>query len=169
MTVPEDLAVELLGLADRYLLNDLKLLCGFTLARMISVETVCRIVQAADRWDARDSQLRAQCIECAMRRASDRGPLPTAHHTPPPHTPPLTPRSSSTSHPAPPASSLCRFIVENYKEVVSSATYDELTTSPQILLDIAKAVAPSVKKGKNPSPAASSYTPPSKRPKLGSR
>ena len=73
MTVPEDLAVELLGLADRYLLNDLKLLCGFTLARMISVETVCRIVQAADRWDARDSQLRAQCIEYAMRRASDRG------------------------------------------------------------------------------------------------
>ena len=159
MTVPEDLAVELLGLADRYLLHDLKLLCGFTLARMISVETVCRIVQAADRWDARDSQLRAQCIECAMRRASDRG-RPTARtrhrHS---HTPPLTPR----------ASSLCRFIVENYKEVVSSATYDELTTSPQILLDIAKAVAPSVKKGKNPSPAASSYTPPSKRPKLGSR
>ena len=33
VTVPEDLAVELLGLADRYLLNDLKLLCGFTLAR----------------------------------------------------------------------------------------------------------------------------------------
>ena len=159
MTVPEDLAVELLGLADRYLLNDLKLLCGFTLARMISVETVCRIVQAADRWDARDSQLRAQCIEYAMRRASDRGrpTAPTRHrHS---HTPPLTPR----------ASSLCRFIVENYKEVVSSATYDELTTSPQILLDIAKAVAPSVKKGKNPSPAASSYTPPSKRPKLGSR
>ena len=167
MTVPEDLAVELLGLADRYLLNDLKLLCGFTLARMISVETVCRIVQAADRWDARDSQLRAQCIECAMRRASDRG-RPTANHTrhrlthPATHTPPLTPRSSRFLH-------LCRFIVENYKEVVSSATYDELTTSPQILLDIAKAVAPSVKKGKNPSPAASSYTPPSKRPKLGSR
>ena len=157
MTVPEDLAVELLGLADRYLLHDLKLLCGFTLARMISVETVCRIVQAADRWDARDSQLRAQCIECAMRRASDRG-RPTGPHTCHRH-----------SHPAPPASSLCRFIVENYKEVVSSATYDELTTSPQILLDIAKAVAPSVKKGKNPSPAASSYTPPSKRPKLGSR
>ena len=160
MTVPEDLAVELLGLADRYLLNDLKLLCGFTLARMISVETVCRIVQAADRWDARDSQLRAQCIECAMRRASDRGrpTAPTRHRL-----------TSRHSHPAPPASSLCRFIVENYKEVVSSATYDELTTSPQILLDIAKAVAPSVKKGKNPSPAASSYTPPSKRPKLGSR
>ena len=155
--MPEDLAVELLGLADRYLLNDLKLLCGFTLARMISVETVCRIVQAADRWDARDSQLRAQCIEYAMRRASDRG-RPTGPHPCHRH-----------SHPAPPASSLCRFIVENYKEVVSSATYDELTTSPQILLDIAKAVAPSVKKGKNPSPAASSYTPPSKRPKLGSR
>ena len=160
--MPEDLAVELLGLADRYLLNDLKLLCGFTLARMISVETVCRIVQAADRWDARDSQLRAQCIECAMRRASDRG-RPTAHHTRHRLTTRLT-------RPAPPASSsVCRFIVENYKEVVSSATYDELTTSPQILLDIAKAVAPSVKKGKNPSPAASSYTPPSKRPKLGSR
>ena len=91
MTVPEDLAVELLGLADRYLLHDLKLLCGFTLARMISVETVCRIVQAADRWDARDSQLRAQCIECAMRRASDRG-RPTAptrhrHSHPATHTP----------------------------------------------------------------------------------
>ena len=97
MTVPEDLAVELLGLADRYLLNDLKLLCGFTLARMISVETVCRIVQAADRWDARDSQLRAQCIECAMRRVSDRG-RPTAptrhrHSHPATHTPllPLPP------------------------------------------------------------------------------
>ena len=86
--MPEDLAVELLGLADRYLLNDLKLLCGFTLARMISVETVCRIVQAADRWDARDSQLRAQCIECAMRRASDT-PRTTAsaRPTPPPHLP----------------------------------------------------------------------------------
>ena len=97
VTVPEDLAVELLGLADRYLLHDLKLLCGFTLARMISVETVCRIVQAADRWDARDSQLRAQCIECAMRRASDRG-RPTAstlrrHSHPATHTPllPLPP------------------------------------------------------------------------------
>jgi hypothetical protein len=89
VTVPEDLAVELLGLADRYLLNDLKLLCGFTLARMISVETVCRIVQAADRWDARDSQLRAQCIECATRRASDRG-RPTAHHTRHRHSHPAT-------------------------------------------------------------------------------
>ena len=85
----EDLAVELLGLADRYLLNDLKLLCGFALARMISVETVCRIVQAADRWDARDSQLRAQCIECAMRRASDRGGRFDRPHAPPPHTPRL--------------------------------------------------------------------------------
>ena len=81
-------------------------------------------MQAADRWDARDSQLRGQCID---------------------------------------------FIVDNYKEVVSSATYDELSTSPQILLDIAKAVAPSVKKGKGASPAAATYTPPSKRPKLGSR
>ena len=48
----EELAVELLGLADRYLLDGLKLLCGFTLARMVSVESVSRIILAADRCDS---------------------------------------------------------------------------------------------------------------------
>ena len=89
MTVPEDLAVELLGLADRYLLNDLKLLCGFTLARMISVEAVCRIVQAADRWDAatRSCARSASSARCdAPRTAAGDLTAHTRHR--------LTPRAS---------------------------------------------------------------------------
>jgi hypothetical protein len=61
--VPEELAVELLGLADRYLLAGLKQLCGFTLEKMIAVDTVARIIQAAERWDAAEGQLKTRCME----------------------------------------------------------------------------------------------------------
>jgi len=94
--VPEELAVELLGLADRYLLEGLKLLCGFTLARMVSVETVSRILQAADRWDSPGSQLKRDCMA---------------------------------------------FVKANYEEVVSHPVFEELTSSPHLLLEIARAAA----------------------------
>jgi len=63
VVVPEELAVELLGLADRYLLSGLKQLCGFTLARMVGVDTVARIIQAAERWDTPSGPLKALCLE----------------------------------------------------------------------------------------------------------
>jgi len=63
VNVPEEIAVELLGLADRYLLDALKLLCGFALQRMVSVESVARILLAADRWDTRGSRLKALCMD----------------------------------------------------------------------------------------------------------
>ena len=91
--VPEDLAVELLGLADRYLLDGLKLLCGFTLARMVSVETVARIIQAADRWDAPRSQLKQLCMD---------------------------------------------FILANYEQVVTHSVFEELSSSPHLLLEITR-------------------------------
>ena len=100
--VGEELAVELLGLADRYLLDGLKLLCGFTLARMVSVESVSRIIMAADRWDSprhgggTPSQLKQRCLE---------------------------------------------FILDNYAQVAAAPTYEELTTSPHLMLEIARAVA----------------------------
>ena len=100
--VGEELAVELLGLADRYLLDGLKLLCGFTLARMVSVESVSRIIMAADRWDSprqgggAPSQLKQRCLE---------------------------------------------FILDNYAQVAAAPTYEELTTSPHLMLEIARAVA----------------------------
>jgi len=94
--VPEELAVELLGLADRYLLSGLKLLCGFTLQKMITVDTVVRIIQAADRWDAPSSQLKSRCMD---------------------------------------------YILTNYEAVVSHAVFDELGTSPQLLLEIVRAAA----------------------------
>ena len=98
--VPEEFAVELLGLADRYLLDGLKLLCGFTLARMVSVDTVSGIIQAADRWDKPGSQLKQLCLD---------------------------------------------FILANYEEVAQSPTFAELATSPHLLLEITRAVAPLVK------------------------
>lgn len=94
--VPEELAVELLGLADRYLLSGLKLLCGFTLEKMIGVDTVVRIIQAADRWDTPTGQLKAHCME---------------------------------------------YILANYEAVVSHSVFDELASSPQLLLEILRAAA----------------------------
>jgi len=61
--VPEELAVELLGLADRYLLRGLKQLCGFALEKMITVQSVARIIMAAEQWDADGGQLKARCME----------------------------------------------------------------------------------------------------------
>jgi hypothetical protein len=94
--VPEDLAVELLGLADRYLLDGLKQLCGFTLEKMVAVETVARIIQAAERWDAPDGQLKGKCME---------------------------------------------YILNNYEAVVGHPVFEELASSPQLLLEITRAAA----------------------------
>lgn len=58
---PKD-AMDLLALADQYMLDGLKLLCGFALKRTISVETVSRIIQAADRYDCVGSELKAECL-----------------------------------------------------------------------------------------------------------
>ncbi|EOD26324.1 hypothetical protein EMIHUDRAFT_450242 [Emiliania huxleyi CCMP1516] len=102
VAVPEELALELLGLADRYLLEGLKLLCGFTLTRMVSADTVAPILQAADRYDSPSSQLKAHCMQ---------------------------------------------FVLSNYEAVVNSPSFEELTSSPQLLLAVtraaAKVVAPS--------------------------
>ncbi len=94
--VPEELAVELLGLAERFLLDGLKLLCGFTLARMVAVDTVSRIYQAADRWDAPGGQLKHLCME---------------------------------------------FILNNYEAVVSHPVFEELVSSPHLLLEITRAAS----------------------------
>jgi len=71
----------------------LKLLCGFTLARMVSVETVSRIIQAADRWDAPRSQLKQLCME---------------------------------------------YILANYEQVVTHPVFEELLSSPHLLLEISR-------------------------------
>lgn len=93
--MPEELAVELLGLADRYLLNGLKQLCGFTLEKMIAVDTVARIIQAAERWDSPEGQLKGRCME---------------------------------------------YILTNYEAVVAHPVFEELASSPQLLLEITRAV-----------------------------
>ena len=117
--VPDELAVELLGLADRYLLDGLKLLCGFTLARMVSVETVARIIQAADRWDVDRSQLKQLCMD---------------------------------------------FILANYEQVVTHPVFEELSSSPHLLLEITRAairiLAPATS-----IPGPATYTRPGKRPR----
>ena len=107
--VPEEVAVELLGLADRYLLDGLKLLCGFTLARMVGVDTVAGVIQAADRWDKPGSQLKQLCLD---------------------------------------------FILAHYEEVAQSPTFAELATSPHLLLEITRAVAPLVKSSSSPGGAS---------------
>ena len=112
--VPEELAVELLGLADRYLLNGLKHLCGFTLEKMIGVDTVARIIQAAERWDSEDGQLKKRCMD---------------------------------------------YILNNYEAVVGQDVFEELENSPQLMLEIMRAVARIV----GPAPASSTPTRPSKR------
>lgn len=121
--VPEDIAVELLGLADRYLLSGLKLLCGFTLARMVSVETVARIIQAADRWDSRHSQLKRLCMD---------------------------------------------FILANYKDVVVHPVFEELTSSPHLLLEITRRAIRIIASTPNAGQAEDSITctpRPAKRPR----
>tara|TARA_B100000524_G_scaffold311955_1_gene188725 strand:- start:198 stop:776 length:579 start_codon:yes stop_codon:yes gene_type:complete len=105
VVVPQELAVELLGLADRYLLEGLKLLCGLTLARMISVELVTRILCAADCHDMTGSQLKQQCLD---------------------------------------------YIAENYHTVVGHPNFTELETSPHLLTEIARAVAPRVDETRQP-------------------
>ena len=92
--VPEEFAVELLGLADRFLLGGLKQLCGFTLARMVAVDTVALIIQAAERWDAPKSALKALCLD---------------------------------------------FILSHYEACVSHPVFEELQSSPQLLLEITRA------------------------------
>jgi len=107
--VPEELAVELLGLADRYLLDGLKLLCGFTLAKMVSIDSVSRILQAADRWDSPSSALKQKCMD---------------------------------------------FVLQNYEGVVCNPIFEELASSPHLLLEITRA---SVQIVKQPSQQWASY------------
>ncbi len=94
--VPAELAIEVLGLADRYLLPGLKLLCGFSLRRMVSIDSVVRILLAAERWDAPLSDLHAHCMD---------------------------------------------FLLAHFDEVVHSSTFDELASSPQLLLQVTRAAA----------------------------
>jgi hypothetical protein len=100
--VPEELAVELLGLADRYLLEGLKQLCGFALAKMVAVDNVARIIQAAERWDAPGGQLKALCME---------------------------------------------YILSHYETVVCHPVFEELASSPQLLLEITRAATRIVSPG----------------------
>ena len=121
--IPDELAVEVLGLADQYLMDGLKQMCGFTLARMVSVDSVSRIIQAADRWDAPTSQLKQRCLD---------------------------------------------FILSNYKTVVMSPVFQELESSPHLLLEISRAAATIVNKPQAGSPWPGSFdsTPASKRQRL---
>ena len=96
VVVPSELAVELLGLADRYLLDGLKQLCGFTLEKMVGVESVSRIIQAAERWDSPDGMLKSRCLD---------------------------------------------YILDNYEAVVAHPVFEELASSPQLLLEITRAAA----------------------------
>jgi len=68
---------------------------------MVSVDTVSRIMQAADRWDTPASQLKAHCLA---------------------------------------------YVIEHYEAVVHSAAFEELTSSPHLLLAVtreaAKLIAP---------------------------
>ena len=122
--VPEELAVELLGLADRYLLEGLKQLCGFTLAKMVGVDTVARIIQAAERWDAPGGQLKALCMQ---------------------------------------------YILENYEAVVSHPVFEELASSPHLLLEISRAAAPLVERVPPPVSSGGSSGSGSWRPNKRSR
>ena len=102
VVVPSEIAVEVLGLADRYLLDGLKQLCGFTLEKMVGVDTVARIIQAAERWDSPGGQLKGRCLE---------------------------------------------YILKNYEHVVANPVFDELASSPQLLLEITRAAAKIVTPG----------------------
>ena len=63
---------------------------------MVAVETVARIIQAAERWDAPDGQLKGKCME---------------------------------------------YILNNYEAVVGHPVFEELASSPQLLLEITRAAA----------------------------
>mmetsp|Transcript_13318 Transcript_13318/g.35535 ORF Transcript_13318/g.35535 Transcript_13318/m.35535 type:complete len:576 (+) Transcript_13318:113-1840(+) len=107
--VDADMAIELLALADQYMLRGLKLTCGFALRRSITVESVSRIMQAADRYDCDGSELKNQCLN---------------------------------------------FIMQNYQQVVASPTWEELAHSPQLLLQITRALASAGKEANTVSPPA---------------
>ena len=81
--VPEELAVELLGLADRYLLSGLKQLCGFTLEKMVGVDTVARIIQAAERWDSPEASSRRAAWSTSSRIMRPSSPTPYLRSSPP--------------------------------------------------------------------------------------
>ena len=76
---------------------------------MVSVETVGCILQAADRWDAPGSRLRALCMD---------------------------------------------FILANYEVVVGSPVYEELQSSPHLLVEISRAAVEIVKGGEGGGEAA---------------
>mmetsp|Transcript_17262 Transcript_17262/g.50146 ORF Transcript_17262/g.50146 Transcript_17262/m.50146 type:complete len:573 (-) Transcript_17262:270-1988(-) len=68
--VEPDMAIELLALADQYMLEGLKITCGFALRRSITVESVSRIIQAADRFDCTRSELKDQCLKFILKNYS---------------------------------------------------------------------------------------------------
>jgi len=69
--IEAEMAPELLALADQYMLPGLKMLCGFALRRSISVETVIRIYQSADRFDCPGSELKEQCLAFVLGNYQD--------------------------------------------------------------------------------------------------
>ena len=120
MAAPHHTCVQLLGLADRYLLSGLKQLCGFTLEKMVGVDTVARIIQAAERWDAPEGQLKGRCMD---------------------------------------------YILTNYEAVVAHPVFEELASSPQLLLEITRAAARIVG-SPSPTVSPSPLSRPNKRPRL---
>lgn len=85
----------------------------------MGVETVSRIIQAAERWDAPEGQLKRRCMD---------------------------------------------YILQNYEAVVAHPFFEELASSPQLLLEITRAAARIV----SPSPGGPTPSPhsrPNKRPR----
>ena len=171
--VGEELAVELLGLADRYLLDGLKLLCGFTLARMISVESVINIFMAADRWDTPrhagaggTSQLKQRCLDYILAHYKEARTARAKVAPPPPPTPPSACPPCLCPCMAPlvarlrwRACSAAKVVavrclaasgglhcvaVALPAQVAAAPAFEELTTSPHLLLEISRAAAPLV-------------------------
>ena len=82
--------------------HDLKLLCGFTLARMISVETVCHRAGGGPLGCARLAAARA------VHRVRDATRLGPRAADGPPHTPPTLTRDPPATHTPPPSAPLHR-------------------------------------------------------------
>jgi len=66
--IDKKIILELMCVADQYLLNDLKLQCELCLTNSINVENVCEMLELADIH--RTSILRKQCIEFIMNNFS---------------------------------------------------------------------------------------------------
>lgn len=71
VNVPQHLAVELLGLADQYMLDGLKYLCGVTLVRHIDTDCVIGYLQALDRHNMGNSDLKTHCINYIVENMAE--------------------------------------------------------------------------------------------------